>query len=218
MNTTIRQFALALTVAGVHTSAALAAAVPDYSSVDTSRWDCRRCSDDAVTQAPVSLSVGASATDARSPRFGRDTGRERDAVYADVDGSAHHQAGGHSLAIDATDLGLDSRRIEASVGKTDRYNIAALWAEIPRANADGQTPYAVTQSGGTSQLTLPAGWVRQNDTAAMDLDAAARPFINATQRQKGQVDAAVRFGDWRVSGNVSRETKRGTLDLSLIHI
>jgi hypothetical protein len=203
-NQTLKVIVAALLGAGTAASPALAQQAPDFE-----QWQCRFC---PFPEKGVSGSVDASVLDVSddSARFGEYTGLDEDGVYANGGADMVYRAGeGYAVAVDARDLGLDSRSIDLRVGRQGTWVVDLMWDEIPRRLDD--TTRTVYSGLGSDRLVLPSSWVRGNFTSDLTaLDANLRDFTLGWDRQTAglgfefvQSDRLRYEADWR------RQTKEG---------
>lgn len=78
-------------------------------------------------------------------------------------------------------LGFDSRSLKIEGGEQGNYGLRLEYDQIPKLWSDSyQTPFT---NPGSTNLTLPAGWVRGTATSNLTLlNASMRPFKVDTQR------------------------------------
>ncbi|MCY3813681.1 MAG: MtrB/PioB family decaheme-associated outer membrane protein [Gammaproteobacteria bacterium] len=180
---------------------------PNYDNVDTSRWRCRLCPFDLSTVRQGHWRVEALAVDDAHTRFGRDNGLDRAGVRGNGDASlAYGNAEGRHLAIDAVDLGLDSRQARFRTGYNGRYDVLVQWREVPRiVAADGRTPYS-----GDTMLELPETW---GDREPQNATAASAQFPYATHRRQARARLSFEPAPAvRLRASYARETKTGTTE------
>ena len=189
----IAPWSLAAALAAAAPPALAVPVVPNYDHADTSRWRCRLCPFDLATAARGRLRVGALGVADAEARFGRHNGLGAAGAYADAGGTfARRDANGAHVAVEATDLGFDSRYAQVRGGRHGRYGFAFGWQEIPHLiSTDGATPYA--------------------GRAVLHVAAARNPVTDATERRKRtasvRIDASRRL---RLQASYARETKTGT--------
>ena len=136
------------------------------------------------------------------------------------------EAGGHGIAnlrvldrsadgtgyfeITGRDLGLDSRSLKIETGAQGDYSLRLEYDELPKLHSDSyQTPFL---GAGSTDLTLPSGWVRGATTTVMtQLDASMQPFDVETQRKKLGLGLTKQLGGgWDTVVNLKQEHKEGT--------
>ena len=182
---------------------------PNYDDVDTSRWRCRLCPFDLATARQGHWRVETLAVDDADARFGRHNGLDRAGVRGNGAASlAYVNAGGRHLAIDAVDVGLDSRQAQFRTGHHGRYDVLVQWREVPRNVAtDGRTPY----SGGT-MLELPETWGDATEPRNATV-ASARILAYATQRRQARARLSYEpVPTVRLRASYARETMTGTTE------
>lgn len=172
-------------------------------------WTCESC------PYPIGwsgeLEVGAAPTMGATPWSGRYTGVRDDGVYpllaADL---LRLDADGTRWELVARDLGLDDRSLSVVQRQPGEHRYAFEFRALPAlAMESARTPF---DGAGTSQLTLPAGWVRADTTGAMtQLNGALQPVAIATERERvaASADWFTRKGFTTHLG-AQRETKSGT--------
>jgi MtrB/PioB family decaheme-associated outer membrane protein len=166
-----RSFLLTLAVASI-LSAAGTASAQQAAAPDTSEWTCSKCPFDRGYRSEVEL--GAAHVDEDSAKFGDYTGLDEKGGYviANAEGRASKESG-YVLDYEITDLGLESREIRVGGGKQGRYDFELFYDRIPHSIWDTTaTPY---RGVGSTDLTLPAGWVDAGSTGGMTaLDGSLR--------------------------------------------
>ncbi|MEX8518663.1 MAG: MtrB/PioB family decaheme-associated outer membrane protein [Leptothrix sp. (in: b-proteobacteria)] len=112
-----------------------------------------------LTSMQNSVDVGFIATNKDSYKFGEYNGLEKRGVHANVNFKAGLKGGDDSAVrwtAEGSNLGLDSRRLEAKGGAQGTYGLRFLYDELSHRISDSyQTIY---NGGGSSALTLPAGY------------------------------------------------------------
>jgi MtrB/PioB family decaheme-associated outer membrane protein len=166
-----RSLLLTLAVASV-LSAAGTASAQQPAAPDTSEWTCSKCPFDRGYRSEVE--VGAAYVNEDSAKFGDYTGLDEKGGYAIVnaEGRASKESG-YVLDYEITDLGLESREIRLGGGKQGRYDFELFYDRIPHSIWDTtETPF---RGIGSTDLTLPAGWVDAGSTGGMTaLDSSLR--------------------------------------------
>ena len=184
-------------------------ATPNYSKVNTERWRCRLCPFDLAERSEGRVAAGVIAVKDAAPRFGRDSGLDEAGAHADLQGRYRRRdEQGRALALDARDLGLDSRSVTLRAGEGRRWNAGLTHRGIPWVvAADGRSPYS-----GRGVLSLPAEWVAAGNTAGMSARAeSSRALRYATRRRENAVAAGFALHpEWRVEVDYAHRTKRGT--------
>ncbi|MDD5388033.1 MAG: MtrB/PioB family decaheme-associated outer membrane protein [Gallionellaceae bacterium] len=143
-------FALSKTVAAIHAALLAMAAIPLANAAP----------DPAVAELTTpdkTFEVGVVDVSKKSYKFGEYNGLYRDGarVNANVDmvGKSVDESATRWSVL-ATDLGLDTRRLEAEGGQQGRFNIHFLYDELPHKLSDSfRTIY---NGAGSTALTLPA--------------------------------------------------------------
>jgi MtrB/PioB family decaheme-associated outer membrane protein len=204
-NRTLQVFVAALLGAGTAVGpVALAQEMPDFE-----QWQCRFC---PFPEKGVDGNVGASVLHVSedSARFGDYTGLDEDGAYVNADADLIYRAGGgYAVAVEARNLGLDSRSIELSAGHQGSWVVDLSWDELPRRLDDSvRTVYSGL---GSSTLSLPTGWVRGNFTSDLAaLDANLRDFTLGWDRQTAGLGFEfVQSERLRYEADWTRQTKQG---------
>ena len=185
------------------------AAEPNYDNVDTSRWRCRLCPFDLATARQGHWRAEALAVKDAHARFGRDNGLDRAGVRGNGDVHLlHRDAGGRHLALDAADLGLDSRKALFRTGLHGHFDLLMQWRELPRNVAtDGRTPY----KGGTT-LELPETW---GDAIEPENSQTATGEVLDYATRRKQASARLSYEPAptvRLQASYARESKTGTTE------
>jgi len=141
-------------------AAALLAPVTALAQVDTSEWNCEYCPFEDGYRAE--MDAGASYVSEDATRFGNGTGLGEKGADLDLGGEGRSLKNGTEIAWDAEDLGLDTRRLNVSIGRPGTYEIALGYDEIPY-RLFGSTS-TIFSSSGSDTLALPAGWVTAGTT------------------------------------------------------
>jgi MtrB/PioB family decaheme-associated outer membrane protein len=166
-----RSLLITLAVASV-LSAAGAAAADMAAAPDTSEWTCSKCPYDRGYRSEVEL--GGAYVDEDAAKFGDYTGLDEKGGYviANAEGRAAEESG-YVLEYELTDLGLDSREARLGGGKQGRYEFELFYDAIPHRIWDTTaTPFS---GNGSTNLTLPSGWVDAGYTGGMTaLDSSLR--------------------------------------------
>jgi MtrB/PioB family decaheme-associated outer membrane protein len=169
---------------------------------------------DALTQVHSIMEFGLGWIDADSYRFGRYRGLEERGGYGVLNIDWFRRAPHDSedpvyTHLVATNLGLDTRRVDVELGRQGRYVLRAAYAELPTLRTDaGRTPFLGV---GGNALTLPPGWVPAQSTAGMTaLAASLQPVqIGHERRRIGLgLDALLARG-WELTSAVRHERKHG---------
>ncbi|MFY9327594.1 MAG: MtrB/PioB family decaheme-associated outer membrane protein [Georgfuchsia sp.] len=178
-------------------------------AVDTSQWVCESCKFEDSFSGTVE--VGATSVSDQSAKFGDFTGLDKDGGYFIGEGSASYRNkdSGEYWKLNASNLGLDSRAIDAEGGKQGSYKLQLKYDGLPHTVSDNaQTPFA--GSGGAS-LTLP-GFVKAGTTDTMtSLPSSLRQVDIGTERKRLGMGAAwMPSSTWEYAVNFRHETKDGT--------
>jgi MtrB/PioB family decaheme-associated outer membrane protein len=207
MEMTMRTFSpwsLLATLGALAASATSAAA-----DVDTSQWKCESCPFQEEKSSGGTLDVGAGTVSDDSAKFGDYTGLNRQGGFLILGGAARYRREGGSYgSVTAKDLGLDTRAVDAEVGKEGTYRLQLGYAEIPRYFYDGaQTPFL---GAGGSVLSLPAGFPA-GTTGAMPLATTSHEADVKYKRSRLEAGLLWIFGkEWTTNVNVRHDVRDGT--------
>ena len=113
---------------------------------------------DDLTRPRSVVEAGALYVDKDSAKFGEFTGLDRKGTYfiGNFGLFGGDDASAFRYRVIATDLGLDSRGIQAEAGLQGSWRVTAGYDRVPRAYSD--TYQTFWRGLGTTSLTLPAGW------------------------------------------------------------
>ncbi len=187
-------------------SSAAAAADAATAAVDTSQWKCESCKFEPGVSG--TLDVGAGSISDKSAEFGQYNGLHKKGAFFIGDGSVRSRGeDGNYWNLEAANLGLDTRSVDAEGGKQGSYKLRFKYDETQHRIWDGVlTPYA--GSGGAS-LTLPAGFSAAT-TGAMPLTMQSVDL--STQRKMLGVGASWnRTREWEYAVGVRHETRDGNI-------
>jgi len=175
--------------------------------VDTSQWKCASCPFEQGVSGTVDVGVGSVSRD--SFKFGEYNGLNEKGAYLIGDGDARFRGkDGVYWNLNGSNLGLDSRALDAEGGQQGKYKLFLNYDELPHYISDSaQTPFL--GSGGPS-LTLPAGYPAPT-TGAMPLATTLFPVDLETKRKKLGAGASwTPVRGWEYSVNFRHETREGT--------
>ncbi|HEU5294872.1 MAG TPA: MtrB/PioB family decaheme-associated outer membrane protein [Burkholderiaceae bacterium] len=186
---------------------ALSSAAASALAVDTSQWKCESCPFEKEGRSG-SVQAGVIGVSDDSQKFGDFTGLNKKGAYLDLSGGVRYRGdNGVYGALEANDLGLDTRSIYFDGGREGLYTLKLGYAEIPRFQADGaQTPFI---GNGGSRLTLPGGFPAA-DTASMPLATALQPVDVESKRQRFDAGLGWLFGEqWSTQLTYRRDVRDG---------
>lgn len=181
-------------------------------SVDTSRWDCDYCTFEQGLSGELELGIGYVSDP--SYKFGEYNSLYEDGAYAVANGTARYRDDADYFNLDALDLGLENRWIEAEGGRQGVYNLYLNYDGISRAISDStMTPYL---GDGSNNLTLPGDWVPSNNTAGMtQLDASLHDANLKTLRKRvGYGLSFIPAAQWEAAIDVRHEFREGQQSIS----
>ncbi len=189
-------------------SAAAAADPAGQPAADTSKWKCESCKFEQGVSG--TLDVGVGSVSDKSAEFGQYNGLYKKGEYFIGDAAVRSRGeDGTYWNLDASNLGLDSRALNAEGGRQGSYKLRLKYDETPHRIWDGAlTPFA--GSGGAS-LSLPAGFPAAT-TDAMPLAATLQQVDLHTQRNQLGVGASWnRTREWEYAVNFRHETRDGNI-------
>ncbi len=201
-----------LAAAGILGSVAATAWATPGERPDTSAWVCERCPFADGLAGEVAAGPGYVSDDHAD--FGNFGGLEEQGVFLALDGDLwYRQADGRYVLVYGERLGLDSRLLSAEGGQQGRYRLALEWKEIPWVGfQEGQSVFL---GAGTTNQTLPPGWISPGNTADM---ALLRPNLRSIdlghQREILSLGAAVATpSPWRYRVDVEHTRRKGNFSL-----
>src|SRR5512141_1536124 len=122
-----------LLLLGMLSALPVAAAAADGAApaaVDTSQWKCESCKFEQGVSG--TLDVGAGSVSDKSAEFGQYNGLGKDGGYFIGDGSVRSRGDdGSYWNLNASNLGLDSRAVDAEGGKQGNYKLRFKYDETP---------------------------------------------------------------------------------------
>ncbi|NDY95712.1 MtrB/PioB family decaheme-associated outer membrane protein [Wenzhouxiangella limi] len=162
---------------------------------DTSEWVCELCPFSDGLNGDVAAGPGYVSDD--NPDFGNFGGLEEEGAFVALEGDLWYRGddGRYFLAY-GDRLGLDSRHLALEGGRQGGYRLALDWKEIPWIwSDDARTFY---NGAGTSNQTLPAGWVTGNTSDMALLEPNLRDIRIGHQRETVKLGAELtRPSPWR---------------------
>ena len=185
----------------------LAVPAADAARPDISKWECKSCPVEQGWSGSVDLGVG-NVSD-KSAKFGEYNGLFREGGFLVGDGAVRYRgADAYYWNIYASDLGLDTRKLDAEGGRQGRYKLRFGYEQLSHHISDtAMTPFL--GSGGSS-LTLPAGFPAAT-TGAMPLAAALQKTEINQDRKRSMIGGSWMAGsNWEYSLNYSHETREAT--------
>ena len=171
---------------------------------DSSKWECRGCASEQGWSGSVDVGLGHVSD--KSYKFGEYTGLNKQGGFFIGDAATRFRgAGAYYWNINASDLGLDSRSLDAEGGRQGKYKLILKYDELPHTLSDSaRTPFV----GGAS-LTLPPGFPAAT-TGAMPLASTLQQVDLGTQRERLAVGGSwIAARDWEYAVKFSHETKEG---------
>lgn len=183
-----------------------AAADAGTAPVDTSQWKCESCKFEQGVSG--TLDVGAGSVSDKSAEFGQYNGLNKKGGFFIGDAAVRSRGeDGAYWKFNASNLGLDTRSVDAEGGKQGSYKLQFKYDETPHRIWDG----ALTPFSGSTSLTLPTGFVRAGTTDAMtSLPGSLQQVDLGTQRKQVSVGASwIPVSKWEYAVNFRHETREG---------
>jgi MtrB/PioB family decaheme-associated outer membrane protein len=177
-------------------------------AVDTSKWKCESCKFEAGVSGTLEIGVGSVSDD--SAEFGQYNGLHKKGGFFIGEGTVRSRgADGTYWNLDASDLGLDTRALNAEGGRQGSYKLRFKYDETAHRIWDGaMTPFA--GSGGAT-LSLPAGFPAAT-TGAMPLAGTMQAQDLYTQRkQLGAGASWNRSKKWEYALNYRHDSNEGNI-------
>ncbi|MDX1626491.1 MAG: MtrB/PioB family decaheme-associated outer membrane protein, partial [Wenzhouxiangellaceae bacterium] len=177
---------------------------------DTSEWACEACP--FVYGAQGSILIGAGWVSDDLFEFGTYRGLEESGIYPAVGVDLRYRSeDARYLLVRGDRLGIDSRYLAVDAGRQGAYGLEFSYNEIPYYRADDTRSIFV--GAGTSNQTLPPGWVRAGTTDGMtSLGESLRGIeIGHERKTLGLALKVERESPWQYRVGVERTRKQGNL-------
>lgn len=187
-------------------SALSSAAAAQGAAVDTSKWKCESCKFEQGVSGTVDVGVGSVS--GKSTEFGQYNGLDKKGGFFIGDGSVRSRgADGSYWNMNASNLGLDTRSVDAEGGKQGSYKFLFQYDETPHRIWNGaQTPFL---GAGGNSLTLPAGFAAAT-TDTMPLAGQLNSVdLGSLRKQVGVGASWIPTGNWETAFKVRHETREG---------
>lgn len=205
-----------LMLLGMLSALSAAAAAADSASgagqatVDASKWKCESCKFEQGLSGTMDVGVG-SVSD-KSSKFGDYTGLNKSGGFFIGDGALRSRGtDGAYWNLNASNLGLDSRSLDAEGGQQGKYKLLLKYDEIPHFIADSaQTPFI---GSGGSTLNLPAGFLALPTPTTSDMPLAGslqQVEIGTIRKRLGAGASWIPMSNLEYAVNFRHETKEGT--------
>ncbi|WKZ32164.1 MAG: MtrB/PioB family decaheme-associated outer membrane protein [Thermodesulfobacteriota bacterium] len=157
----------------------------------------------------ASIGVGILDIDNESYKFGEYSGLAKDGAYLLGSADIGRYSGPYYLEFAASDIGLDSRELFLRGGQFGRFDSFISFSQTPRLISNNSRTFF--DGVGSSNLTLPAGFVRGTNTPALTNIGDNLQDVKLELKRK---KAALGFSERLRSGfgyslAVSREDKEG---------
>ncbi len=166
------------------------------------------------------VEVGIGNVSNSSYRFGRYNGHEDDGLFPVVNIDIYRRGpwDGDDASywrLTGSELGVETRDLTFEMGRQGSYNFHVGFDEIPAYQYDDTL--TIFEGAGSTNLTLPAGWVPGQTTATMtNLAANLRPYAIEHSRKRVEIGGDVNFlSGWNVELNYNREQKDGSKTMGL---
>ncbi len=205
-----------LVVAGAWLLPAGAAAQEDAFTLEADE-ETRPSDPEAVrelTEVGSEVEVGVGFVDEDSYKFGKYTGLERQGGFAVIDLDVRRRGvyDGDSpryWQMNGSDLGLTSRSLGFEQGAQGDYRVFLRYDQLPTFRSDSaQTMF---DGAGSTNLTLPAGWVAATTTTGMtQLLPSLKDVDIEHERRRLGFGVDKRWADtWAFTTRFTHETKEG---------
>ena len=112
--------------------------------------------------------------------------------------------------IFGANLGLSAKRLAGEIGRQGTYRFTFGYDEIPRRNTDSYQ--TIFLGAGSSNLTLPAGFVRAADTQGMSaLEASLQRFDIESNRKRAEIGVSYAITrEWELKAGWRNDDREGT--------
>lgn len=161
----------------------------------------------------IELGLGRVNGDRKNTKFGDYTGMDesRDFAIANISVVRRGENAGY-FELSGSDLGLDSRSLSLDVGRQGSFGIRLSYSELPHYWAHGyQSPFVGLES---ANVTLPAGWSRQQTTTAMPVSnftTNMRSFdVKRDRKTLGVGLSKFVTSRWEIAANYKQDKKEGS--------
>ena len=186
----------------------LSAAAAGQAAPDTLKWQCKLCKFEDGLSGTVE--VGGGYVSDSSSKFGEYNGLNQKGGFFIGDFSARFR--GEDAAywnVDAANLGLDTRFLNAEGGQQGKYKLLLNYQELPHFISDSvQTPFI---GNGGASLALPSGFPAST-TTLMPLASTLQQVDLETKRKELGVGASwTPARAWEYGVNFRHQTREGTL-------
>ena len=171
-----------------------------------------------LTRPQSKIEIGVGTISDGSFAAGNGNGLERKGAYAigafDFRGDQYSYG---NAADDKTrwrifgaNLGLSAKSLAGEVGRQGAFRITFGYDEIPRRNSDSYQ--TIFLGAGSSNLTLPVGFVRAADTQGMSaLGASLRRFDIESTRKRADVGVSYAITrEWELKAGWRNDDREGT--------
>jgi MtrB/PioB family decaheme-associated outer membrane protein len=176
-------------------------------AADPSQWKCETCPFETGTTGTVDVGAGYVTED--SAKYGDYTGLNQRGGFGIAGGKLRYRGSDGTYGnVSASDLGLDTRSLDADVGREGQYELRLGYSEIPRHFTDtAQTPFLGT---GGSLLTLPGGFPAPT-TSAMPLGTTLQPYDIGYKRSSLDLGASLQApAGWQFRVDARHDVRDGT--------
>ena len=126
---------------------------------DTSKWECKSCPFEQPGWSG-SVDAGVGNVSSGSAKFGEYNGLNTNGGYLIGDGAARFRGdGGYYWNINASDLGLKSRSLDAEGGRQGRYKLRFSYDQLPHFISDNPVGLDTQRK----RLGVGASWIPTTD-------------------------------------------------------
>ena len=166
------------------------------------------------------VEVGIGSVSDPSYRFGRYNGHEDDGLFPVVNIDIYRRGpwDGDDASywrLTGNELGVETRDIAFEIGRQGSYNFHIGFDEIPNYQYDDSQ--TIFEGAGSTNLTLPTGWIPGQTTATMtNLVQNLRPYDIQHGRKNFDIGGDVNFlSGWNFELNFNRDQRDGTKTMGL---
>lgn len=175
-------------------------------SVDTSKWRCKFCPDEEGISGSVEGSFGYSENGI-SPRF-KNSEAEGEQGQISLHGEVLNTTASDQTSYVFDGIGNDN--VRTGVEYKDYDNLRANVSFSRSNHFFGEGALSIYPNSKADELELPATWLNQNSTAAMDF-STLYPVQNYQQRETLETQVKNSFGEqaWELSVHFRQQTRSG---------
>jgi len=186
----------------------LSAAAAGQAAPDTLKWQCKLCKFEDGLSGTVE--VGGGYVSDSSSKFGEYNGLNQKGGFLIGDFSARFR--GEDAAywnVDAANLGLDTRFLNAEGGQQGKYKLLLNYQELPHFISDSvQTPFI---GNGGASLALPSGFPASTTTLMPLASTLQQVDLETKRKELGMGASWTPARAWEYGVNFRHQTREGTL-------